>query len=968
MSRVFLYILLLVATNGVAQNPFMRHFSLDEGLPTNEVYHVMQDSKGFVWMSTSYGVVKYDGHSFVHYSSTDGLVDNTVFESFEDADGRVWFVSFSGALCSFFQDSIFSYRFNNQFFRFLPPSPIALKKSFYVDSLGAVACGIRNYGLVKVDSSGRGSLYQELHVVKVNQIEKTLMVSAYGICGNDSLYIDLPDIKDSLFLPDLGVHMGNSFILAERWQGMLVLINQRQVLYKTEGNWKVATVPANVIWSGVYEGKLWVGTRNGVYIYSGGAFNNYQHLLAGAAVSSVMLDREGGYWVSTLKSGVYYIPNLAITYIDADDCLSHTSVLALEDDSQGLWMGYLKGSISYLTDNKIKHLALPVDASEGILNLYYDSIRSRLWVMTDLHTYSVDDEMNVSELKRERSPYFSAKDIVAVGDSLWIAAREGVIIYNDKELNNLVDEHGNIKMRITNLYKDPNASVVYLSTLQSLWRYKQGHFVDLGAAIPALQVRVNDMARINDEWLVLGTNGDGLIFYNSENQAVELFDNRFGLHDQKINCLHCQGDSIVWVGTNSGLFKVELQTMPNEDVPFPFFSIHNGFPGQQINAIEQKGDRLVVATSKGLVFAPLGVLQKNAVPPKIFINEFYVQDRMLSLRQYHQIAHDKSVLRIRYAAVNYRNTKRNKYRYRMLGLDSVWNYTHLREIQYSTLPPGMYHFQVEACNEDGIWSSDSADLAFEVVGPFYFSWWFLISSMVIITALFYWLYKIRIKEIERRNQLLNSIQNYKQQILRQQMNPHFIFNTLNSIQYYLLDEDIHASTSYLAKFAKLMRMILDNSRETTIPIEDEIKALELYLELETLRFEDKVNYTILVDPKVNTLEFRIPSLLIQPFVENAIKHGLMHKKGPGRVKVEIEKHGTGIVCVVEDDGVGREKAARIRKAQHRSWGAEISEDRIRLLNAVYGEEVKIKVVDLVGGDSRPAGTRVEICIPRIHSF
>lgn len=969
LSALLLFIVLSV--QAVAQKPFMRQFTFEDGLPSMEVYHVLQDNRGFVWMCTSYGVVRYNGYGFKHFTVKDGLPDNTIFDAFEDKHERIWFTSFSGALSYFDDDTIKSYRYNSQLFGKMPSSPVILKKGFYVDSLNTVYNSVRNAGLIRVDSLGMAHKTKRRGAVEVYQVDDKLMVSAVGIRKPDSLFSYVPGFVDSLStddLPDAG--FDNSFILAEKWRGKLLILNARNLFVSDGQKWQYKKLPFQVIWSGVYQDRLWLGTRNGILIFETDDLSEYEHFLEGKAITSVMQDREGSFWLSTLKSGVYYMPNYAIRYMSAEDDLYYEGVVKLAPDGDGgIWLGYRKGSVSYLKKGKIRHIHLPIGASEGVLNLHYDASKQILWVVTDLHVFSVDRNYQIDELTTHYYKQLSAKEVLAFPDSLVLASRSGLLAYKSDSLYRILDENDRLRERVTQLFYDAPDSILYMSTLSSLWRFKNGLFVDLGAVIPSLQVRVNDMIRLNREWLVLGTNGRGLVFYNTETQVIIPVNQDSGLRDEKINCLQAQSDSTLWIGTNNGLHKLHLGDLRRSRFPLSFFSTHNGLPGQEVKDIViAHDDSVIVATNRGLVVAADSAFKRNEVAPKVYIEEFFVQDHQFPLKRYHQVAHDKSLLRIRYAALSYRKDQGNHYRYRLLGLDSTWTYTHLREIQFSTLPPGEYEFQVHACNESGVWSHDPAVLKFEVRGPFYFSWWFLIPSMIVITILFYVLYRIRIKEIERRNQLLNSIQNYKQQILRQQMNPHFIFNTLNSIQYYLLDEDIHASISYLSKFAKLMRMILDNSRETSIPIEDEIRALELYLELEALRFEEKLSYAIIIDPKINTMEWQIPSLLLQPFVENAIKHGLMHKKGPGHVKVELRQEDERIVCRIEDDGVGREQAAKIRKSHHRSWGAQISEDRVRLLKAVYGKEVDIDIKDLFADNGKPAGTCVTISIPQIFAF
>jgi len=238
--------------------------------------------------------------------------------------------------------------------------------------------------------------------------------------------------------------------------------------------------------------------------------------------------------------------------------------------------------------------------------------------------------------------------------------------------------------------------------------------------------------------------------------------------------------------------------------------------------------------------------------------------------------------------------------------------------------------------------------------------------LLIIVALYF--QRNRARSQRRIMEMNHTISELNQQNLRQQMNPHFIFNTLNSIQYYVFQNDKMASNTYMSKFATLMRKTLDNSVHTAIPIKDELEALELYLELESLRFKEKFNWTIDLDEEIDTLLYKIPTMLIQPYVENSINHGLMNKEGKGYVNIHLNLSGEIIRCIVEDNGIGREKAMAIRDAKkenHRSRGTTITESRLKLVNEIYGKKMKIHYTDLTDGSGKPAGTRVEINIPII---
>jgi len=224
----------------------------------------------------------------------------------------------------------------------------------------------------------------------------------------------------------------------------------------------------------------------------------------------------------------------------------------------------------------------------------------------------------------------------------------------------------------------------------------------------------------------------------------------------------------------------------------------------------------------------------------------------------------------------------------------------------------------------------------------------------------------KIEAKRRISEMNHKISELTQVNLRQQMNPHFIFNTLNSIQYYMYQHDKLATNTYLTKFSNLMRKVLDNSNHTSIPLRDELDALTLYLDLECLRFKDKFSYEINIDEEIDPLLYKVPTMLIQPYVENSICHGLMPREDKGIVKINMELDKDHIICTIEDNGIGREAAQerkKTRNGNHNSLGTRIATSRLDLVNALYGTSLHTTYTDLKNSNGEPEGTRVEIHIP-----
>jgi LytS/YehU family sensor histidine kinase len=209
----------------------------------------------------------------------------------------------------------------------------------------------------------------------------------------------------------------------------------------------------------------------------------------------------------------------------------------------------------------------------------------------------------------------------------------------------------------------------------------------------------------------------------------------------------------------------------------------------------------------------------------------------------------------------------------------------------------------------------------------------------------------------------------KQKNLNQQMNPHFVYNCLTSIQSYIFHNDTPKSLEYLSKFSKLMRKILESSQNQYMSVQDEIEILSLYLKLESVRFKGKFDYDIFVDDKIDPILFKIPSLLIQPFVENSLWHGIQNKQGKGRIQVSFNLADKSIFCAIEDNGIGRENAEKIKNSRitnHISLGGSITQTRMKLLKSLYGSKLGIRYIDLKDSENKPSGTRVELFLPILN--
>ncbi len=250
--------------------------------------------------------------------------------------------------------------------------------------------------------------------------------------------------------------------------------------------------------------------------------------------------------------------------------------------------------------------------------------------------------------------------------------------------------------------------------------------------------------------------------------------------------------------------------------------------------------------------------------------------------------------------------------------------------------------------------------------PFWKTWWFILLVAAGILGLILLVHTYRTKQIKKREELKTlynkKISELEVKSLRAQMNPHFLFNSLNSIRYYILKEDNKNASDYITKFSRLLRLILKNSRENQISLKDELHALKIYIEFEQMRFNRKFEYELTVDESIDQENIQIQPLTIQPFVENAIWHGLMPKESNGNLKVNIAKQNGMLSIIIEDNGIGRQKAAELKKNEltdSKSYGLQITEERMNMMTNIRGKQSNFKIIDLYD-KKKPAGTKVII--------
>lgn len=488
---------------------------------------------------------------------------------------------------------------------------------------------------------------------------------------------------------------------------------------------------------------------------------------------------------------------------------------------------------------------------------------------------------------------------------------------------------------------------------------------------------IASMLRYNDSILLAGTD-HGLYFYNHVRdtwtaQAIN------AIHfDEWILNMQSAGGEDIWLTTPYGFYRLNGATrtltafVQNDDI------IDNHRRVRRSITKLQNGQLLVGASDHFISFS-ISHLQVKPPPPDVTIVNFEVLDSAIIVdslvgTQFPLIlTHDQNFISIEFKSLQY-HTEKTRYYYQLEGVDADWvPAENLLVARYTKLPPGDYIFHVKSMNMAGVFSRNTTSLHINVLPAFWQTWWFRALCILAVLAMIYGYFRYRLytvkKEAKNRAAFREELAQMEMKALRAQMNPHFIFNSLNSIQTFMMKNETEQALSYLSRFARLIRNVLDHSQLNNITIVRETEMLENYLELERLRLNDQFDYKIVIDPLLDKDFLEIPAMVIQPFAENAIWHGLLHKKEKGLLTIAFIRKENKIHCIIEDDGVGREAAMVLKQQSHPthiSRGVQITKDRLQIYNSRYNMDAFFDIEDLKDATGKATGTRINLWFPLLE--
>lgn len=945
MKRISAVIIAIFFINSTlqAQDFSYVQFTEKDGLPSDIVYDLCQDKKGFIWFATENGVCRYDGTHFKTYTTADGLPDNAILKVYSSADGTIWVTPFM--YCPY-------YLSDGRFYPIEVPAEDLPKLTNVIQYMDI------DSNLVVQVERGTKALYYLIHenrVKNVGEVYENLPQGAYISSYGKNLVAALN--YDSVFYKK-----GKRFFFSGiRTPGSLV------TGIDNKGNFRDVKLEIENIYtpsSTLLNGKFLFATRSDSIFLFNKTDGKLHARLGLRKASNGIVDMEDGLWMATIGHGVFRYPSLAFrhsVYNKNDPGLYSIAVYdnkvitgdgrsGLLDAGNGrMWADY--GSYIRLSGNT----PAQVSGDNRVYKLH--SYKNVLYTGTDAFLVRREGNSNIAV-----GYYYPVKDIYADGERLLVCLGVNALLLNSKTL----------KVMDTVIHQRTTAGVIdgdyyYLGTIGGLVKVKAGTKVieKLDHLNPALAQRITAISRTSGDTIWVLTSGAGMLALKNDRVVSHLTKSN-GLSSDICTSIFPDGD-VLWVGTDRGISKL---TFNGHGYSVIQFTRADGLASNAVYAVSADSNMVYVVGPLGLnSFSKAYIKEKSQCLFHLLAAS--ANNKALSLDSVYRFNHDILNIRFDFVGISYKSAGEISYYYRLEGLDRKWNYTTNTFINFPSLQPGRYTLSLKAVNKFGV-ESAVKKIYIVITPPWWKTWWFISLLAVLLAGMGFYLYQRRIRKIIKeekdKQQLQAQFAALEQQALQAQMNPHFIFNCLNSIQSFVIKQDVEGANRYLSGFASLIRQTLDNSSEDLISLADEIKYLETYLMLEKARLEDKFVYEVKVLTRTDTHAFLLPAMLLQPYVENALRHGIQHRQdNNGEVKVVFSDLRNGkLLCRITDNGLGREKTQELKSKQHieyMSKGTAITEKRITMLKLQYGKEIAVRSLDIINQRGEVCGTAIELEFP-----
>lgn len=982
----FVASLLFVGSLEAQQNSFIR-YTENEGLQSNITYYNYQDTKGYLWIATGSGVARYDGYAFKTYTTEDGMSDNEVFEIYEDSQNRIWFVTHNSAP-SYYKDGIFYSAKNDSTLKKITTSGMGLK---VVEDDDKNIWYLTTNELVKIAKEGNIKTYACDLIDGAKQYYFTM-----GYHHSKLILVDLAGIKILQNGKESRLHINGFAPPTSPCKSIMsnntFYYTTRKALYSIDCNTlnEVAkdTLPLFPISiaNGASNQALLIGTFQGLIEYRIPTKTLSAVCFKGEAISSSLIDSENGMWFSTLNNGIIYTTNRKSFLFENTSKTSFGNVTGLKQlSAQMTIIGYENYSFSIIKNNKIHDFHFDLEKGQGLIKKFELGPDSSIYISASPYLLIVDKDLT----KVDIIP-FAITNLKFRRNTAYITAGSSCLTIKDFKKQIVIDFQDPIKREEN--YQSGKAKKwssiksfgVCLDTDTSLYIYgsygikrfeNENEKAFKFSAEPLFKESVYALKKSNSGWFWFISN-KGACMFNKDTFYLLNTDN--GLSSVFLNNIYFEpGNEAVWIATDNGLDKIEYTIGRDQKIQFSVraYTISSGLLSNRVNDVFIKNDSLWISSPKGINIICKKDLETSNKNMALNLETIFIDGVAKNIGDATsiEIQSDQS-LKITYVGISFRNPKNILYSYLLEGLTEEWNQSNSKELDFPKLPPGEYEFLLKGQDADGD-STGIKKLKIVVIPKYFETVWFriliLLFILILLAMLIFKIFKNQNIKHNKNKQIL-LLENQKldaekekaiyekelvlleQKALRLHINPHFIFNSISAISGFYISGNYEAGKDYTSRFSKLLRLIMSTTENSTIALSTEIEILRNYFELTLLRFENKFDYYIDIDPELNPEHVFIPSMLIQPFIENSVIHGIGPLEAKGLIRVSFRKTNNSLTCTIDDNGVGRKKALELSKGRlHRPTGMIVTEERIKYFSHYQDQ---LEIIDKKDADGNPTGT------------
>lgn len=965
--KTLLFFLLFSFSFYDSQIPGLINYNEKDGLNASFTYTVTQDKKGFIWIGSSNGLFRFNGIEFKQYSRKNGLKNIDVLECTPLSNGEIFIVPFLNDFAYLKGNKIINSDKNPELRKIKSGFGSPWIRSYrneliFCNNSNPTTAYLYENGKIKEIPIAFNYNQSEANVIDFNFSTHTLYLKEGNIIISYNIYNKKKTVLYTELVPEeIIVSVRGNVYISKKNNTISIYLKTGNSLKKIQSYTSPDTVHHVLI---DRNDKMWIVLENGGVLYFDEPLSNshtldkHVKLLDQYFVNSILVDQDKNIWISSRQDGLFFINAASFrSYLNLPLRNNSSYITCIAANSKNIFLGYNSANGGIYNSHGLNNLSFTKNRKLENKSVYANEKFIYFGHPEGLFEYNLTTrKIHLYNL------FFGIKNIVAYDE-------KHILVCGFKSL----ERHNIVSHLRETLWKERTYTAlpltkdsIFAGTFKDLYKL---NIITKKSTLFLEGYYFSDIKKIKNNLYIGATNLKGIVLFDNKKIIRDITENN-GLIDNQIKRIDVENDHIFWASTNSGLVRIDIKNSKKPQINN--FTFIDGLPSNKVAGCIIRGDSIFVGTSKGLGIFSLKKLltQQKYITKKVIINSVIIGGKEY-FDVYHTISgkSPKNDVVINLSFLDYSSQGKIEYKYKIEGLNDTWETTSSPKIILSSLPPGKYNFKVYGIGYNGKQSLNYTQLPFEIFPCFWQTVWF--RALVVLLSILFLFVILNTYYRKKRHKKLRDLFNEKKiaelelQAIKAQINPHFIYNCLNSIKFLLYKKDVAEAENYLKVFSQMIRKTLIYSEKTFMPIKEEIEYLTLYLEMEQLRLKENFSYEITVSEDVN-LQWSIPSLLVQPFVENAIKHGISNLQDrKGLIKISFEYENATLFIIIEDNGVGFTDQSVLTEKIH-SFGVKLSQKRIETFKQLFNTKITLEI-NRLSETKQKSGTEIKIIIPHEHT-